>query len=171
MIFKENENNLNYKVSQSSKYSPLAVGYRIKLVRKELGLSQKELGTMLGVSGSYISCIETGKRQLTHQITLPLLRALNISYEYLTTGSYYRDLSPVSALCESSAYLERLKLEKLIQNCTKSEYEMCYQLCSTYLNTSRRSNKSSPAGSKDSDSKSLSSNREDDHISESDQNT
>ncbi len=117
--------------------SDQAIGRRIRECRKGLRLTQEELATQLGVSTSYISFLETGKRPLTHQITLPLLRCLNVSYNYLILGQKPEGAGIFGAVCEASSYNERLKLEHLLEHCTKAEYEMCFQLCNAYLETSR----------------------------------
>lgn len=100
-------------------------------------MTQEELALQLGVSTSYVSFLESGKRPLTHQVTMPLLRCLNISYDYLIMGEAAPGMGFISSVCEASSYNERLKLEHLLENCTKAEYEMCYQLCNAYLQTSR----------------------------------
>lgn len=117
--------------------SPEAVGTRIRDARMGLCMTQSDLAKRLGVSTSYVSFLESGKRPLTHQITMALLRCLNISYSYLVMGKLSTENDFISSVCEASSYNERLQLEHLLEQCTKAEYEMCYQLCSAYLKTSR----------------------------------
>ncbi len=130
-----NKPGTTYYSTKPSTLSDRAVGKRIKEARKSMYMTQSELASHLGVSVSYISLIEKGIRPLTHNITLPLLRCLNLSYDYLIMGKYPSDMGFVSSVCEASCYGERLKLEKLISKCSKAEYEMCYKLCSAYLET------------------------------------
>ena len=59
------------------------VGERIKLFRKELGLSQKELSEKLGLSRGTITQYETGKRIPTPEIGLKLAEFFGISMENL----------------------------------------------------------------------------------------
>lgn len=139
MINETSEHNpdISYYAPKLYAVSDQAIGRRIRESRKSLHMTQEELAQQLGVSTSYISFLECGKRPLTHQITLPLIRCLNISYNYLIMGEACAGTDFVSSVCEASSYNERLKLEHLLENCTKAEYEMCYQLCSAYLQTSR----------------------------------
>ncbi len=136
-----NEHNpdLTYLYDSESPLSGKAVGLRIRDARKSMYLTQSELAKLLGVSTSYVSFLEKGTRPITHSILGPLLRCLNISYDYLIMGKYPDDIGFISSVCETSSYEERLKLEHLLEKCTKSEYEMCYKLCRAYLETSRYS--------------------------------
>ena len=135
----ENQHNPNitYYSQRIGSLSDAAVGMRIREARKSMYMTQSELADYLGVSTSYVSCLERGARPLTHNITLSLLRCLNVSYDYLVMGNYPNDTGFISSVCEASSYDERLKLERLLEQCTKSEYEMCYKLCSAYLEASR----------------------------------
>jgi transcriptional regulator with XRE-family HTH domain len=117
--------------------SDLAIGRRIHSCRESAHMTQKELADRLGVSTSYISCLESGRRPLTHKIALSLIRILNVSYDYLILGQTAPGINLPGSVCETASYNERLKFEHLLENCTKAEYEMCYQLCNAYLNTSR----------------------------------
>lgn len=139
----EHNPDISYYAPKLYAVSDQAIGRRIRESRKSLHLTQEELGRQLGVSTSYISFLECGKRPLTHQITLPLLRCLNVSYDYLVMGKTAHGTDFISSVCEASSYNERLKLEHLLENCTKAEYEMCYQLCSAYLQTARSRHPSS----------------------------
>lgn len=49
------------------------IGQNIRLLRKKLGISQKQLGLGLGVSQDVISKIETGKRHINLNKELPLI--------------------------------------------------------------------------------------------------
>lgn len=60
---------------------------RLKDIRKELSLSQEVFGAKLGVTGTAISRIELGNRQLTEQMILSVCREFNVREEWLRTGS------------------------------------------------------------------------------------
>jgi transcriptional regulator with XRE-family HTH domain len=62
-----------------------SVGQRLKRLRLERGLSQRELATP-GVSYAYISRIEAGTRQPSVKALRKLARQLDVSTEYLETG-------------------------------------------------------------------------------------
>ncbi|WP_241170045.1 S24 family peptidase [Serratia marcescens] len=59
---------------------------RLKLARKEKGLSQKALGELIGVSQAAIQKIEVGKAKETTKI-LDLANALEVRPEWLSSGS------------------------------------------------------------------------------------
>src|SRR5215510_14888383 len=63
-----------------------SLGERLKRLRKERGLSQRELSSP-GVSYAYISRIEAGARQPSVKALRKLARKLGVSAEYLETGS------------------------------------------------------------------------------------
>lgn len=60
---------------------------RLKQIRKELELTQRQLAETLGCSKSNISMIETGKSALTEKNKLMLVKFLNIDPRFLETGS------------------------------------------------------------------------------------
>lgn len=61
-------------------------GERIKEIRKALGLTSEKFGDRLGVGKTAISGIETGRRNLTEQMTKSICREFNVSYSWLTDG-------------------------------------------------------------------------------------
>lgn len=63
--------NINYEL----------LGKRIRKARKEMGLTQAELGVKVGVSDSHISHIENGNARLSFDRLLSILSVLDISPE------------------------------------------------------------------------------------------
>lgn len=59
---------------------------RLKLLRKKLSLSQESFGSRLGVTGTGISKIETGDRNLTEQMFISICREFNVNETWLRTG-------------------------------------------------------------------------------------
>src|SRR5204862_1725292 len=66
------------------------VGQRLRRLRQENGLSQRELAGP-GVSYAYISRIEAGARRPSVKALRQLAPKLGVSVEYLETGSDLRD--------------------------------------------------------------------------------
>jgi transcriptional regulator with XRE-family HTH domain len=62
------------------------VGERIKARREELGWKQDDLATNAGISKSFLSDIENGKRNVGADKLLDIARALSLSLDYLMTG-------------------------------------------------------------------------------------
>lgn len=59
---------------------------RIKQIRSELGMTQEQLGEIIGVKKSTLSMIETGKSSLSKRNKLTLVQKLNINPNWLETG-------------------------------------------------------------------------------------
>lgn len=59
---------------------------RVRVLRKELGLTMEEFGKRLGVGKSAISGIENGNRGLTDQMAVSICREFGISETWLKTG-------------------------------------------------------------------------------------
>ena len=65
---------------------PRAVGERLKAARERAGLSQRQL-SFPGCSPAYISRIESGDRIPSLQLLRELGRRLDVSEDYLATGT------------------------------------------------------------------------------------
>lgn len=59
---------------------------RIKEIRKDLDLSQEDFAGRLGITGSGLSNIENGKRNVTEQMILAICREFNVNEDWLRTG-------------------------------------------------------------------------------------
>ncbi len=60
---------------------------RLKAIRKELNLTQKEFATKIGITNSGISRLEKGENRLTEQLALSICREYNVNYDWLMTGN------------------------------------------------------------------------------------
>lgn len=75
--------------------NPLYLGPRIRRLRRELGLTQMEMASDLGVSGSYIALLERNQRPVTADMLLKLAR------------TYRLDVAELGAE-DSAAYADRV---------------------------------------------------------------
>lgn len=62
------------------------VGERIKERRLELGWTQDQLCTKVGLSNSFLSELENGKRSVSASNLLDIARSLSVSLDFLMTG-------------------------------------------------------------------------------------
>jgi transcriptional regulator with XRE-family HTH domain len=62
------------------------IGERIKERRNELRWTQEQLAQKAGISKSFLSELENGKRSVSANNLLDLARALSVSLDYLMTG-------------------------------------------------------------------------------------
>lgn len=60
---------------------------RIKMVRKEVKLSQEAFGKRLGVTGVAVSRIESGERNPSTQLIRSICREFCVSEDWLRTGN------------------------------------------------------------------------------------
>lgn len=65
------------------------IGCRIKAARIEKGLSQSDLGALVGCSNNHISHIEIGQTKVSLALLLKLSFALNKSIEYFILDTAY----------------------------------------------------------------------------------
>ena len=71
----------------------VTIGQQIKLRRKELGMTQKDLAKKIGRHFSIINKIETGETSVTLEYAVTFAKALDCSLDYLVGGEYRRDKS------------------------------------------------------------------------------
>jgi y4mF family transcriptional regulator len=67
------------------------VGERIKTRRLELGWTQDQLAQKAGISKSFLSDLENGKRSVRADNLLDIARALGVSLDFLMTGEASKD--------------------------------------------------------------------------------
>lgn len=65
---------------------PSSVGERIRHRRTELGLTQDDLSQKAGISKSFLSDVENGKRSIGAETLFDLGRAMAVSLDYLMSG-------------------------------------------------------------------------------------
>ena len=68
-----------------------SVGERIRGRRAELGWTQDQLAQKAGISKSFLSDLENGKRSVGANNLLDIARALSVSLDYLMTGTASQD--------------------------------------------------------------------------------
>lgn len=62
------------------------INERIKYIRKDLKMSQKDFGEKIGLKPNSLSDIETEKNSLTEQILKAVCREFNVSEQWLRKG-------------------------------------------------------------------------------------
>src|SRR6185295_5646516 len=65
----------------------LFIGPRFRRLRQQLGLTQTEIASELGVSPSYVNLIERNQRPVTAQVLLRLAEAFEIDLKDLASGN------------------------------------------------------------------------------------
>ena len=59
---------------------------RIKEIRKMKGLTQVEFGKAVGVSGQYVTMLESGERSPSEALVQNICHEFNIRYDWLVNG-------------------------------------------------------------------------------------
>ena len=95
-----------------------SVGERIKQRRLELGWTQDQLCTKAGLSNSFLSELENGKRSVSASNLLDIARTLSVSLDFLMTGKASKDNKPTEVSIPASlakfAAEERLSLRQTL---------------------------------------------------------
>lgn len=64
----------------------LELGNRVKMIRKELRISQKDFANKINTSGSYLSEIEAGKSKPGYDFLFNISKICNVSLAYVLHG-------------------------------------------------------------------------------------
>jgi transcriptional regulator with XRE-family HTH domain len=64
----------------------LELGKRVKMIRKELRISQKDFANKINISGSYLSEIEAGKSKPGYDFLFNISKICNVSLAYVLHG-------------------------------------------------------------------------------------
>lgn len=70
------------------------MGRRIKIRRKELGMTQEKLAENLGVSPNHLSGVETGTQNPSIGFFADICNALGVTPDYLLLGSLHANSVP-----------------------------------------------------------------------------
>ena len=89
-------------------------GERLKALRKEKRLTQKQLAAMIGVQHSVISFYEVGDRIPSVEVVIKLSSALHVTTDYLL-GVEKRDIIDISDLSPCDKILARSMVETIRQ--------------------------------------------------------
>ena len=94
------------------------IGKRIQEVRKQQAMTQAELAAITDISDSYISCIETAKKQASLESLIRISNALGITVDELLSGNQIHNptdyQTDIDLLMEDCSLLERRFIYELI---------------------------------------------------------
>ena len=113
---------------------------RIRLLRKELNLTLKQLGERLGVSDAAISRIENGNRNITEQMIKSICREFSISEDWLRTGEgdMYEPIEDETAVIVSELLEESNPFYDIIKGIMKTYLELDEKSKKVLCDTSQR---------------------------------
>ena len=94
----------------------MTLGERIKLVRKENGLTLEAFGGLIGISNPAVSRIERGLNNPSSQTILLICREFHVREEWLREGiEPMRDTEPAAAADEIDEFLDKLGLPRSVR--------------------------------------------------------
>lgn len=128
---------MEFKTTQAKEME--LAGKKLRMERLRRGLTQTDLGELLGLSTSYISSLERGKRRLSWNVSHKLNQCFGISYDYMMESSPDESEQPPYSdllLDTGNAELEH-RFHVLIGTCSDRELRSCYLMCKNYITTSR----------------------------------
>lgn len=64
----------------------MSINERVREVRRTLGLTQKDFGKKLAIAQSYLTNIETGRREVTEKIQKLICLQFDVNEDWLRTG-------------------------------------------------------------------------------------
>lgn len=102
------------------------VGERIRLIRKEINLTQEELAERAGLQNSYIGSVERGERNISIETLEKITHALDIlpvDLFRIENSTHYNELATKKQLIEGFNYILSTRTEeeiKALQKITKN---------------------------------------------------
>ena len=98
-----------------------SVGERIMILRNERGYTRKTLAELAGISSKFLYEIETGKKGFSAITLMNLSKALEVSLDYIMTGTGSRKYNS-----EIAAAIEKFKPDTLeqVDRILKAAYEI-----------------------------------------------
>lgn len=99
-----------------------SIGERIRLIRKNNGMTQEYFGMLTGISHSHVSNIENGKENPSNTLIIVICSKFNVEKEWLLYGEGDMISSDTDAKCHDEAERldELLLLYKKLFNSTNS---------------------------------------------------
>ena len=93
------------------------IGNRLKIARKNKGLTQEQLVEKMGVSIAYLSKIETGKIHINLERLSQICNILDVSEGEILNG----------VSCNSEKYLNS-EFNALLKKCTPKQQKLAYKI-------------------------------------------
>ena len=116
----------------------LITGQKIRTERLRRGLTQSDMGEMMGLSTSYISSLERGQRRVSWNVGRKHHQCFGISYDYMMENSGH--ISPYGDLLREPDGNElHHRFLVLLGTCTDQELLACYQMCRSFIASARKS--------------------------------
>ena len=116
------------------------INERVRILRKDLGLTLEKFGERLGVTKVAISNIENGNRNVTEQMIKSICREFSISEDWLRTGEgdMYEPVEDETAVIVSELLEESNPFYDIIKGIMKTYLELDEKSKKVLCDTSQR---------------------------------
>ena len=127
-----------YKGGNTMEYlseSNIAVGLRMRQIRRANRMTQEKLADTLGVSVNYLGEVERGRKPLSRSLADQFCQYFHVSYDYLYYGS---DVASQNQIRETAVYknADHLILDQ-VRDCSPEEVYVISHLIRSYLDITR----------------------------------
>jgi len=114
----------------------IAVGLRMRQIRRAYRMTQEKLADTLGVSVNYLGEVERGRKPLSRSLADQFCQYFHVSYDYLYHGSTAPSQSQVreTAVYKSTDHL----ILDLVRDCSPEEIYVISHLIRCYLDLTRQ---------------------------------
>ncbi len=128
-----------YKGGNTMEYlseTNIAVGLRMRQIRRAYRMTQEKLADTLGVSVNYLGEVERGRKPLSRSLADQFCQYFHVSYDYLYHGSTVPSQNQVR---ETAVYKnsDHLILDQ-VRDCSPKEIYVISHLIRSYLDSSRQ---------------------------------
>ena len=114
----------------------MAVGHRMRQIRRSHRMTQEKLADTLGVSVNYLGEVERGRKPLSRSLADQFCQYFHVSYDYLYHGS----LGPLpNQIRETAVYqnTDHIILDQM-RDCSPEELYVISHMIRSYLDVSRQ---------------------------------
>lgn len=107
----------HFRIEELSNEQQQEIIDRIVYLRNDvLEMNQSQFSSLLDLSQTYLSLVESGKRPLNTKLVLKVVSAFHVNYEWLITGNKETDIfSTASSSSEATTQLKTETLQSLGQ--------------------------------------------------------
>ncbi len=107
--------NENFQLTNFTEEENLQIGKRLTILRNNiLHLSQLQCADSLGISQTYLSMLESGKRKITHETVLLYVERFNVSSQWLLFGDDSQGIVTNEPLFNADYYIQKKQQDSLI---------------------------------------------------------
>ena len=120
----------------------VAVGLRMRQIRRAYRMTQEKLADTLGVSVNYLGEVERGRKPLSRSLADQFCQYFHVTYDYLYRG---HPGSPTTQIRERSVYhTVHQNIIQQLEDCSPEEMITISHLIASYLDVSRFLSKELP---------------------------